>query len=298
MSAASVPSRRGVGDVAVVTVSYDSASVLGSFLDSIEAAAESPVDVVVVDNASPEVASVRGVVDRPRVRFLPLAENRGYGAGMNLGVASLSPAVRWVVLANPDVVFAPGAIDRLVEAAVGRPEVGAVGPRVLTPDGADYPSARRLPSLRIGVGHALLGRAFPRNPWTRLYRADELPPDQERAAGWLSGSCLLVVRDVFDALGGFDESYFMYFEDVDLGARVGAAGYVNLYWPSAEVVHSGAHSTTSRRAAMEKAHHASAYRYIAQKYNQWYLWPLRAVLRAGIGVRGAVARYGRTRRVP
>jgi N-acetylglucosaminyl-diphospho-decaprenol L-rhamnosyltransferase len=281
-----------VPTLAIVTVSFNSAEVLGPFLDSIRAASTGSPRVVVVDNASSEIEAVRAAVAGCDAQLLELPQNLGYGTAMNRGVSSLPTTVEWVLLSNPDVILQPRALDELVSGAQLRDDAGALGPRVLQPDGSVYPSARRLPSLRNGIGHALFGRAIPRNPWTRRYRADELPTGEPRVAGWLSGSCLLVRRSAFAAVGGFDEGYFMYFEDVDLGARLARAGYTSVYWPAAVVTHTGAHSTASRAAAMEKAHHVSAYRYVARKYSAWYLWPVRVVLRVGIFARGLVVSRG------
>jgi N-acetylglucosaminyl-diphospho-decaprenol L-rhamnosyltransferase len=255
-------------------------------------ATRSRPQLVVVDNASPEIDQVRAVVLPRDARLIESPQNLGYGAAMNRGVAELPASVRWVLLSNPDVVLHDDALDELIAGGESRADAGAVGPRVLQVDGTVYPSARRLPSLRNGIGHALFARAIPSNRWTRRYQADELPDDTPRDAGWLSGSCLLVRRAAFDAVGGFDEGYFMYFEDVDLGARLVEAGFVNLYWPSAVVTHSGAHSTAHRAGLMERAHHVSAYRYVARKYGRWYLLPIRVVLRIGIFARGLIVSRG------
>ena len=278
-------SARHLPTVAVVTVSFDSGDVLGPFLASLDTATALPHVVVVVDNASPAREAVRAAVRPSGAELLELPGNLGYGTAMNRGVASLPAEVEWVLLSNPDVVLHEGALDELVRGGRERSDAGSLGPQVRQPDGQVYPSARRLPSLRNGIGHALFGRAIPSNRWTRMYRADELPVDEPRDAGWLSGSCLLVRRSAFEAVGGFDEGYFMYFEDVDLGARLGRAGFANVYWPSAVVTHTGAHSTASRAGAMERAHHVSAARYISRKYSRWYLWPIRAALRAGLSIR-------------
>ena len=109
----------------------------------------------------------------------------------------------------------------------------------------------------------------------------ELP----RPVGWLSGSCLLVRRSAFDAIGGFDEGYFMYFEDVDLGYRLGKAGWGNLYEPTAVVTHIGGRSTASVRSSMLRTHHRSAGRFLQQKYRGWHLAPLRWTLRVGLELR-------------
>jgi N-acetylglucosaminyl-diphospho-decaprenol L-rhamnosyltransferase len=112
----------------------------------------------------------------------------------------------------------------------------------------------------------------------------------EREAGWLSGSCLLVRREAFDSVGGFDEGYFMYFEDVDLGERLGRAGWLNVYAPDAEVVHTGAHSTKRHAEAMLAEHHRSAYRYLSSHYQGPAWLPVRFALRGALAVRELLAR--------
>lgn len=273
--------------LAVVTVSYDSADVLPGFLSSLRDAGDVG-DVVVVDNATPEPGALAEIVAAGGARLLALETNRGYGGAANAGVATLGADVDLVLIANPDIEFAPGSLDVLAAAALATPQAGSVGPLVLQPDGRPYPSARNLPSLRTGIGHALFGTVWPGNPWSRSYRQED--DVTERDAGWLSGACVLVRRTAFEEVGGFDERYFMYFEDVDLGARLGRAGWRNRYVPDAVVTHAGAHSTSRRRREMEHAHHHSAYRYVAAKYAQWYLAPLRVALRAGIALRERLSR--------
>jgi N-acetylglucosaminyl-diphospho-decaprenol L-rhamnosyltransferase len=271
--------------VGIVTVAYRSHHVLDPFLASSSAASTAPVSIVVVDNApgGPDDAS-RTAADHG-ARYLPMPENPGYGGAVNAGVRALPAGIDWVLISNPDVVLAPGSIDALRDAGQADASIGAVGPAVLNPDGSVYPSARAVPSLRTGIGHALFANLWQRNPWTLAYRRESDPSDRARDAGWLSGSCLLVRRAAFDAIGGFDEGYFMYFEDVDLGFRLGRAGYRNLYEPAAKVTHVGAHSTGSESARMVAAHHASARRFLSKKYAGWWLWPVRVVLRVGLAIR-------------
>lgn len=271
--------------VAVVTVAYRSNTVLPEFLASIAAASAHPVTTVVVDNRPDAESQAAELAAAHGAGYVALPANPGYGGAVNAGVATLDAAVRWVLISNPDVVLDPGLIDALVAAAEGDPTIAAIGPAVRNPDGTVYPSARRVPSLRTGIGHALFVNLWHDNPWTRRYRQDAAEAVTERDAGWLSGACLLVRRAVFDELGGFDEGYFMYFEDVDLGYRIGRAGYRNRYLPSVGVTHIGAHTASRDSAAMIRAHHASARRFIARKYSGWYLWPVRAVLAVGLGVR-------------
>jgi N-acetylglucosaminyl-diphospho-decaprenol L-rhamnosyltransferase len=273
--------------VAVVTVAFRSNDVLPGFLESIEAASAEPVLTVVVDNRPGVDSRAAELAQSASATYLALPDNPGYGGAINAGVATLPPTVQWVLVSNPDVVLHPGVIDALRAVGESDEQIGSIGPAVLNPDGTVYPSARRVPSLRTGVGHALFVNLWHDNPWTRRYRADD-EAIAARDAGWLSGACLLVRRDAFDALGGFDEQYFMYFEDVDLGYRLGRAGYRNRYEPDAAVTHVGGHTAARDSRVMIRAHHDSARRFIGRKYSGWHLWPVRVVLGVGLAVRSAM----------
>jgi N-acetylglucosaminyl-diphospho-decaprenol L-rhamnosyltransferase len=274
--------------VAVVTVSYGSGDVLAGFLESVPAASVNPLAVVVADNKA-SAEPVAELAAAAQASYLPLDRNRGYGDGMNAGVASLPQSVEWVLLSNPDVILGAGSVDALVAVGTEDSTIGAVGPAIFT-NGAIYPSARSVPSLRTGIGHALFANIWLGNPWTRAYRRDTEDTPTRRDAGWLSGACLLVRRSAFEQLGGFDPGFFMYFEDVDLGYRLGKAGYRNVYEPAATVTHSGAHSTDSESARMIAAHHDSARRFLSKKYEGWTMWPVRTALGVGLSIRSAVLR--------
>lgn len=270
--------------LAVVTVTYSPGETLDTFLSTLAEATTRPVAVVLADNGSTDGAPERAAAASPSVTFLPTGGNLGYGAAANRGVASLSDEYGWVVVANPDVSWDPGSLDVLLEAAKRWPRGGAFGPLIHEPNGEVYPSARQLPSLGRGLGHAVFGKVWPGNPWTREYR-QETAEVRERPAGWLSGSCLLLRREAFDSVDGFDPRYFMYFEDVDLGERLGRAGWLNVYVPDASVTHIGGHSTSRMSNRMLAAHHSSAYRYLSDRH-QGPLWaPLRFAVRTGLGLR-------------
>jgi N-acetylglucosaminyl-diphospho-decaprenol L-rhamnosyltransferase len=274
--------------IAVVTVSYGSEDVLDGFLASIPSASVEPVAIAIADNLPVAGGIVQQLAARSEASYLAMPSNLGYGSAMNAGVASLPPAVSWILLSNPDVVLSPGALDRMVAAGEADPRIGSVGPAILNSDGTLYPSARAVPSLRTGVGHAMFSNLWPNNPWSRRYRNDSVIPTERRDAGWLSGSCLLVRRSAFEELGGFDQDFFMYFEDVDLGYRLGKHGYRNVYEPSVRVTHTGAHSTTTESVRMIAAHHESARQFLAKKYSGPLLWPVRAGLGVGLAIRSAL----------
>jgi len=194
--------------VGVVVVTYSPGDTLDGFLDTLEKATTRPFTVVLADNGSTDGAPERAA-GRPGVELFRTGGNLGYGRAANLGLPRVPGD--WVVVANPDLRWEPGALDTLLDAVERWPRAGVLGPEILTPDGELYPSARELPSLGRGIGHALCGWWWPSNPWTASYRRERGEP-AERVAGWLSGSCLLVRREAFDAVGGFDPAYFMYFE--------------------------------------------------------------------------------------
>lgn len=272
--------------VGIVTVAYRSDTVLTGFLASVPAATSAPVAIVVADNL-PAEGDAATIAEQARAAYVPIPANPGYGGAVNAAVRRLPESVEWVLIANPDVELDAGALDRLVETGRSDESIGSVGPAVRNTDGSIYPSARSVPSLRTGIGHALFSNLWTTNPWSRRYRDDLAPAGARRDAGWLSGSCVLVRRSAFEEIDGFDDGYFMYFEDVDLGYRLGKRGYRNVYEPAASALHTGAHSTGSESARMVRAHHASARRFIRRKYAGWWLWPVRVVISTGLAARSA-----------
>ena len=284
----------------VVAVTYSPGTALDGFVESLAEATSGHTEVVLADNGSTDGAPERVSAEQANVRLLRTGGNIGYGAAVNAGLADVTEG--WALVSNPDVRFEPGSVDELLAAAARWPRAATLGPAILTPEGDLYPSARDLPRLSTGIGHALVGWAWPGNPWTARYRREREAP-RERPAGWLSGSCFLVDLAAFHSVGGFDPGYFMYFEDVDLAARLGRRGYLNVYVPSAVVVHEGGHATRRAPHRMQRAHHTSALRYLSAEHPGAVNAPLRAVLRAGLGLRmsvshvsGRVAAGARSRR--
>jgi N-acetylglucosaminyl-diphospho-decaprenol L-rhamnosyltransferase len=264
--------------VRVVVVTYSPGPALEAFLGSLDKATDRPVEIVLADNGStdgvPEAAARTAGVELRRS-----GANLGYGAAANLGARDAPQD--WVVVANPDVTWEPGALDALLDAGERWPRAGCLGPAIRTPDGDLYPSARTFPSLGRGTGHALVGWWWPRNPWTRSYRSEQGVPE-EGPTGWLSGSCMLLRREAFEQVGGFDPSYFMYCEDMDLCRRLADAGWQSVYVPGSVVTHTGGHATNRQFVQMQRAHHRSLYRYLSRQYAGRRYAPLRGLLALGL----------------
>jgi glycosyltransferase involved in cell wall biosynthesis len=157
--------------VRVVCVVYHPGDELVTFARTLASASTAKVELVIVDNgADPTVA--REVADEFGARLVASGTNLGYGGAANLGARGADAP--WIVVANSDIEWHPGSLDALLAAGDGAPAAGAVGPAQLNTDGTVYPSARELPSLTQGAGHALFVRVWPGNPWTRRYQARQL----------------------------------------------------------------------------------------------------------------------------
>jgi N-acetylglucosaminyl-diphospho-decaprenol L-rhamnosyltransferase len=283
-------------ELVVVTVTYSPGPHLHRFLATLAHATDRPVSVVMADNGSTDGSPEAALADHPNARLLRTGGNLGYGGAINRAVAELGPETDFFVVANPDVAWGPASIDQLLEAAGRWPRAGTLGPLIRDPDGSVYPSARHLPSLIRGGLHAVIGPLWRNNPWTATYRQERLEPT-ERPVGWLSGSCLLVRKAAFDEVSGFDDRYFMYMEDVDLGDRMGRAGWQNVYVPSAEILHDKGHATGRDPARNLAAHHVSTYIYLADRHSAWWQAPLRWAMRVSLAVRSRLAVRGSRRRL-
>jgi N-acetylglucosaminyl-diphospho-decaprenol L-rhamnosyltransferase len=281
-------------ELVVVTVTYSPGPHLGRFLASLSHATERPVTVVMADNGSTDGAPEEALERYPNTRLLRTGANLGYGTAVNRAVAEIGPESEFFFVANPDVQWGPRSIDVLLDAAGRWPRAGSLGPLIRDPDGSVYPSARHLPSLIRGGMHAVIGPMWRTNPWTAAYRQERLDPS-ERPVGWLSGSCLLLRRAAFDEVNGFDERYFMYMEDVDLGDRLGKAGWQNVYVPLAEILHDKGHATGREPARNLAAHHTSTYIYLADRHPKWWQAPLRWTIRGALAARAGLV-VGNSRR--
>jgi len=143
--------RAATGAIAVVAVTYSPGESLRAFLDTLATATNRPIDVVLADNGSTD-GSVQAAAARTRMRVVETGGNVGYGRAANAGVRQTS--AEFVVVANPDIEWEPGSLDQLMAAARRWPKGASFGPLIQTPEGAVYPSARALPSLGRGIGHA------------------------------------------------------------------------------------------------------------------------------------------------
>jgi N-acetylglucosaminyl-diphospho-decaprenol L-rhamnosyltransferase len=239
-------------NLSAVVVNYRSAALTVECIRSLRA--DGVGSIVVVDNASGDGCA--NLLDSS-VTYVALPVNRGYGAAANAGVRQT--ATDFVIVCNPDLLVAPGTTDALLGVLEGSPGLGAAGPTILRTDGTRYPSARTFPSLLDAAGHGFVGLWGADNRWSKRYlRTDEPGAGQ---VDWVSGAFIALRRAAFDAVAGFDESYFMFMEDVDICRRLDAAGWGVAYEPSACITHIEGASRASAPYKMIIAHHRSLLRY-------------------------------------
>lgn len=272
--------------VTAVIVNYNARDLLLRCIESLRR--EGVRDIVVADNASVDGSEEAVRRADPEVRYHQTGANLGYGAGANRGAALGDDRQAHLLVLNPDTELAPGSVRALVDVLDSNPRIGIAGPRIEDPDGSLYPSVRTFPALGDAVGHAFLGLVAPRNRYTRRYRMLDWDHSEPAEVDWVSGSCFLARRRAWDEVGGFDESYFMYAEDVDLCWRIRQAGWGVAYEPSARVVHVQGASTDRHPYRMIVEHHRALLRFAART-TRGPARLLLPVMAAGLAVRTPLA---------
>jgi GT2 family glycosyltransferase len=244
-------------DLSILIVTYNSAPLMDGLLGQLaaEIAAGLRAEVILVDNASRDdtVAVVR--TRHPWVKLIASPDNLGFAAGNNLGAKQAQG--EFLLLLNPDAVPESGALQRGIglmrEHAAQR--IGLAGGELRGVDGSRQPSARMFPRLRDEL-YTLSGLAA-RYPHSRQFaRLDRRWADPEQAAevDWIPGAFVFIPRAVFNELNGFDERFFMYYEEVDLCRRMQAADYHIHYWPTLKAMHIGGESAkTVQKARVSKS---------------------------------------------
>lgn len=219
-------------DVSVVIVNWNTADLIDECLETVRAELEStPHEIIVVDNGSSDGSLEHLARHHADVTVLAQPDNLGYQAACNLGSrAARAPLMMHI---NTDARLTPGSYKAMRDVLDAEADVGVVAPRLVYGDGSFQRwTAGRLPSLSSVTHSFLLGDRIPgRGMWIDTDR-----PESGRV-GWVSSACLMVRSEVFDAIGGLDESFFAYMDDVDLCERAGELRWSTWYEPSATVVH-------------------------------------------------------------
>jgi N-acetylglucosaminyl-diphospho-decaprenol L-rhamnosyltransferase len=252
---------------AAVVVNYEAGAALRRCVESLlaDTSAGAAPRVVVVDNGSSDGSAAAVEHAFPAVTVLHPGQNLGYARAANLGIRATDAPV--VAVCNPDLEVGDGTAAAMLSRFAAEPDLAAAGPMIRNPDGTIYPSARAVPHLRDAVGHGLFGLVRPTNRFTRRYRQLDADPRRRRDVDWVSGAAVWLRRDAIAGVGGWDERYFMYVEDVDLCWRLRRAGWRVGYEPAGSVMHVRGATTARHPYRMIAEHHRSLLRFAARRWH-------------------------------
>jgi hypothetical protein len=249
---AAIAAPRSARDIAVIIVTYKTAKLTVESLCSVEAerSAAGPfrIRAIVVDNASGDLPTVAEAVERNHwsswVTLVETPENRGFAYGNNVGFkrACAEAMPDYVLLLNPDTQVRPGAVGVLIDFLEAHPAIGIAGSSFENLDGSDWPISFRFPSLLSELEGGLQFRFT-----TRLLRRWVVARPMSRTnqpVDWICGASMMIRAAVFASVGGFDENYFLYFEETDFCRRAREAGFATWYVPESRVMHIMGQSTT------------------------------------------------------
>ena len=231
--------------ISIIVVSWNGCALLRKCLNSIREAGGALVgEVIVIDNASSDGSAEMVAVEFPEVTLVRSAQNLGFARANNLGLKQASGS--WLALINSDVVVHPDCFDRLVRYLEEHDKVGLVGPKVFGRDGQQQSTCRRFPTIWTTLCRSLaLDCVFPNSSIVSGCEIDHWSPDTQSEVEVLSGCFLLARRSTVENVGGLDERFFFYAEDVDWCKRIREAGWQIAYVPEASATHYGGGSSAN-----------------------------------------------------
>lgn len=273
--------------LSVIIVAWNVRVLLDGCLRSLRPLLDTGDEVIVVDNASTDgtVAWLRAAW--PRVQTIASAANLGFGRGNNAGLAAARG--EWLLLLNPDTIVAPGAIATLVAFLAAHPRAGLAAPRLRYADGRLQRNAFRFPGLaQVFLDLFPLHPRLLESPLNGRYRAERGPAAVPFPIDHPLGAAMLIRRAAYAQVGGFDEGFFMYSEEVDWCRRIRAAGWSIWQVPGAEITHLAGQSTRQVAAPMYVELWRARYRFFRKHYGARFVRVARPIVRAGM-LRKAVA---------
>ncbi len=281
-------------DISIIIVNYNVKHFAEQCLRSVEAATGSlSVEVFLVDNGSSD-ESVEYLRSRfPSVTIIDNGENLGFGRANN--IAFKRAQGRYLFVLNPDTLLGEDTLHALVEYMDEHPRAGAAGPKILTRDGSfDVTSKRGFPTPWVAFCRfSGLARLFPMSEFFGRYDLLYLSPDQPAEIDSLVGSCMIVRSDVYREIGGFDEDYFMFGEDIDWCYRMKQTGWQIHYAPVTTIVHFKGESTRRSNINRDRAFYGAMHLFVEKHFRGRYPLIAHRLIDLGILFAGAAARARR-----
>lgn len=262
--------------ISVLIVTYNTGATVLDCLQSVYASqldVDSELEVIVFDNGSQDDTPALVAKHYPDVKLIQVDANYGFGGGNNRAFARASGDV--IALVNPDLQLAPDTLQTLATYVVQHDNVGIVGPRTLDSTGNISQTARADYTVAsIAIRYSGLGAVFPR--WQHGHAYDSVrTATHPTPVAWVQGSCMVMRREVYALLDGFDEDFFLYVEDADLCARASESGLQVIYHPQAEATHIGGTSTGAFHRIRVRGYHLSPLHYFRKRGRQRAVWMLK-----------------------
>ncbi len=290
-------------DISVVVVSWNTRELLRQCLQSIvdepgvevvpasaqpSGAERLTAEIIVVDNASDDGSALMVQADFPQVRLLANQHNAGFAAANNQAIAQARGRV--IFLLNPDAYLLPGALAGLDHFLRQQPEASVAGPNVLNPDGSWQAASFRFATLwDLFCEAVFLSVLWPRSPLFARKELGGFQRDVVREVDWVQGCALAVRREVWDAVGPFDEGYWMYVEELDWCRRAKGLGHRIFFTPDAQVVHYGKRSVARARASVLPLGFRSHFRYYRKFDGRAKELAVRLIALLQMGLRTAIS---------
>ena len=253
--------------ISILIVSFNTKDLLLECLNAVRRETEGiPHEIIVIDNCSNDGSAELIETRFPGIILIKNTLNQGFAAANNRGFQIARG--RYLVLLNTDAFLSPGTLNRAIEKMDADPQVGVAGARLVGRDGSWQPSARQYPSILNDFLH-LSGLAAKYPSSTFFGRCDRTwaPPEDPCETDWVPGAFSILRKSVLDKVGGFDERFFLYYEEVDLCLRIKAAGYKICYWPDLVVTHLGGESSKNIKDQL-----------LSSSGSQLALWRMRSAL--------------------
>lgn len=281
-------------EVGIVIVNWNTCDLLRRCLQSLFANQGVAFRVVVVDNHSPDGSAEMVAREFPQVELIASQTNDGFSVANNKGLRSLgfdqpsrADAPRYALILNPDTEMPPDGLAQMVAYMDAHPEVGAMGPKLVLPDGSlDLACRRSFPTPTVSFYRIVgLSKLFPKSRLFGRYNMTYLDPSIEAEVDSVVGACMLVRRVVIDEVGLLNEKFFMYGEDLDWAYRIKQAGWKIVYNPSVTVLHVKRAASRQNKQAQAEFHRASLLFY-RMHYRQTTSLPMHLLVMTGLTITG------------
>jgi GT2 family glycosyltransferase len=274
--------------LSIIIVTYNSGEVVLDCLRTLTEAAQPDWEILLVDNQSSDgmIARIREAYPQVAVTINP--ENRGFAYANNIGLAQARGM--YLALVNPDVLVSPSSFPPLLTYLKAHPQVGIVGPKTFTADGALDHSARPPLTVASVVWQFWgLNRLFPYVMMGRMLRQAETASEPFETA-WVQAHCMVIRRAVYEQIGGLDDGLFLFNEEADFCERAARAGWKTVFVPQSTLVHLGS-TTTSRYSYLKVLHHHISMLYFFRKYStRGAVWLLKAAFTLELLLKWAIRR--------